>query len=74
VIAFAEPFTSWDAADFDREVWMRVLCDPQTSGGLLMSVPEESAAEMRVALEARGVLACALGRVTDGDAGAIVVR
>jgi len=74
VIAFAQAFTTWAASDFDPAVWMRLVCDPQTSGGLLMSVPEESAEEMRVALEARGVLACALGRVTDGDAGAIVVR
>ncbi len=74
VIAFCQPFTTWSAEDFDPEVWMRVLCDPQTSGGLLMSVPEESAEEMRVALSGRGVLSCVVGRVTTGEAGAIVVR
>ena len=74
VIAFCQPFTTWLAEDFDPEVWMRVLCDPQTSGGLLMSVPEESAEEMRVALSGRGVLACIVGRVAEGEAGAIFVR
>ncbi len=74
VIDFAEPFTAWESTRFDREVWMRVLCDPQTSGGLLMSVLEESAEEMRVALEVRGVLAGRVGRVTEGEPGAITVR
>jgi selenide,water dikinase len=76
VIAFAEPFTTWavGAEAADRDTWMRVLCDPQTSGGLLMSVPEESAGTMRVALESRGVLASLIGRVVAGEPGAIAVR
>lgn len=77
VIEFAEPFTTWaTSADLlaDRDIWMRLLCDPQTSGGLLMSVPEESAGEMRVALEGRGLLSRPVGRVVAGEPGAITVR
>ncbi len=74
VVAFSRPFTIWEAADFDPEVWMRVLCDPQTSGGLLMSVPEESAQEMRVELAVRGVLCAVVGHVVEGEPGTITVR
>ena len=74
VIAFAEPFTVWETTVFDAALWMRVLCDPQTSGGLLMAVPEESAEEMRVSLAGRGVLASVVGRVLEGEPGTIVVR
>ena len=74
VIAFAEPFTRWESADFDAAVWMQVLCDPQTSGGLLMSVPEESAEEMRVALAGRGANASVIGRIVEGEPGTISVR
>jgi len=74
VIAFAEPFTTWESDDFDPALWMKVLCDPQTSGGLLMSVPEESSAEMRVALSGRGVDASVIGRVIAGEPGTIAVR
>ena len=45
----------------DPSVWMRVLCDPQTSGGLLMSVPAESAQELQVAVQARGSIASRVG-------------
>jgi selenide,water dikinase len=74
VISFCRAFTTWSATDFDEGMWMRVLCDPQTSGGLLMSVPEESAEEMHVALSVRGVLSCAIGRVAHGESGSIIVR
>ncbi len=37
IVAWAEPFTRW-SADADETVWMRILCDPQTSGGLLLAV------------------------------------
>lgn len=74
VVAFAEPFTTWEASDFDRDLWMSVLCDPQTSGGLLVSVPGQSAEAMRAALESRGVLAAVIGRVVAGQPGVINVR
>jgi selenide,water dikinase len=73
VIAFAEPFTSWQA-DLDRDLWMRILCDPQTSGGMLMAVPADSAEQMRIGLEGRGVLAAQVGCMIEGEAGDIVIR
>ena len=50
-----------------------LLCDAQTSGGLLMSVPAERQQELIDALHAEGA-ACAavVGRITDGPAGTIV--
>ena len=74
VIAFAEPFTSWETSEFDAPTWMQVLCDPQTSGGLLMSVPAESAQELQVAVQARGSIASRVGCVVEGEAGRVTVR
>ena len=42
-----------DAGDVD-EVYVDLLCDPQTSGGLLFAVPEEEAEEMLRVLVVRG--------------------
>jgi len=41
----------------------RVLLDPQTSGGLLVSLPPASAAALRKALEQRGITAHEIGTV-----------
>ena len=73
IVEFAHTFTTWES-DLDQEVWLRILCDPQTSGGLLMSVPDEAAQPMRVALQGRGLLAAEVGRVLEGAAGHITVR
>lgn len=72
VIEFCEPFTTWESAA-DRALWMQVLCDPQTSGGLFFSVPEEDAGLLRVELEVRGVTAAAVGCVHAGEPGHIRV-
>jgi selenide,water dikinase len=48
-----------------------VLADAQTSGGLLISVPEERIERLRASLAARGVTAAEVGVVESGDAGNI---
>ena len=50
-----------------------LLYDPQTSGGLLLSVPESEATELLKALETAGVpMAVKIGEVADDSAGIIV--
>jgi selenide,water dikinase len=50
-----------------------LLYDPQTSGGLLLSVPESQAAELIAALNDAGVPnAVRIGTTIDGDAGIVV--
>jgi selenide,water dikinase len=82
VIEHVRHFTSWaahpapegpDAPVEDLTRW-RVLCDPQTSGGLLMSVEGSKADELMAALRARGVTPSLIGRVIDGAAGAITIE
>jgi selenide,water dikinase len=61
------------AADVDKAEQL-VLCDAQTSGGLLIAVVPEHAKELVVALEAKGT-ACAtiVGELTEGPAGHVNV-
>ena len=48
-----------------------VLADAQTSGGLLISVPEERVERLRAALAARGVTAAQVGVVEAENAGSL---
>ncbi len=50
-----------------------VLCDAQTSGGLLMAVPPARRSRLLAALQKRGVLAREIGRLTRGNPGRIHV-
>jgi selenide,water dikinase len=50
-----------------------VLADAQTSGGLLISVPEERVGRLRESLASRGVIAAQVGAVDAGDAGRLRV-
>ena len=43
----------------------RIMLDPQTSGGLLISLPEEEAGQLAAELEAAGFLGEQIGRVSD---------
>ena len=72
LIAWMGEVTRWDA-EADAEVWLRVLCDPQTSGGLLIAVPAERADTLASALTERGVLAARVGVCVSGDAGLVSV-
>ena len=59
---FAEAFVESDAAPaLEALAW-----DPQTSGGLLVSVPAERAVVLQATFEREGVFAARLGRVEQG--------
>ena len=64
-----------DRVEFgDQDETMRlILADAQTSGGLLISVPEDRAEELMERLEAAAPVAAIIGRVTDGAPGTIKV-
>jgi selenide,water dikinase len=50
------------------------LYDPQTSGGLLLSVPNSQATELLTALAAAGVSAAVrMGEIVEGSPGIVVV-
>lgn len=81
IIEYAAEFVDWPgrpaptgvAAPAEDLTRWRVLCDPQTSGGLLIAVAPEKAGSLVVGLEERGVLAAVIGRAMDGEAGRISV-
>lgn len=71
VINALDPHVDW--GDTER-AWKDALCDPQTSGGLLMSVDPARVDHLLAALAARGESAAVVGTVRAGEPGAIVVR
>jgi selenide,water dikinase len=50
-----------------------ILADAQTSGGLLICVPEDRAEELMELLDSAAPIAAIIGRVTDGAPGTIKV-
>jgi selenide,water dikinase len=62
-------------ADGVPEEAMAVVCDAQTSGGLLVAMPPEAAAEYVARLHAAGVSdAAVVGRITEKSGGRILIR
>jgi len=58
--------------DLSKELEL-TLFDPQTSGGLLLSLPAEQAGRLTAELEAAGVKAARIGEVVEGGTGIRVV-
>jgi selenide,water dikinase len=67
----AQTFTTWAAAVDERQ--RLILADAQTSGGLLIAIDPSAADAMSTALTGRGVLAAAIGAITDGEPGAVSI-
>ena len=66
--AGVEDYVDWDDAVTDNE--RLLLCDAQTSGGLLISIPEDRLDTLLNALETRGVeTRSVIGRITGGAPG-----
>ena len=68
---FAESFTTF-AGDVDERL-RRLVCDPMTSGGLLVAVPAERAPAMEAELRAAAPATVAIGALGEGEPGAIEV-
>jgi selenide,water dikinase len=67
----ADGFTAWSPAlDDDTRT---VLCDAQTSGGLLIAVAPAALGQLVRALEERGTLAAVIGELREGPAGTVEV-
>jgi selenide,water dikinase len=81
VIAYAAEFTSWGAhpapltagAPADDLTPWRILCDPQTSGGLLIAASPEDTVRLVEGLQSRGVLAAVVGHAVAGEPGRVTV-
>jgi selenide, water dikinase len=73
LLAWGRDFIDWHA-DEDATTWLRLLLDPQTSGGLLIAVDAKRADVLATALAARGVMAALVGGFSAGEAGRITVR
>ncbi len=57
------------------DIWLEIMCDPQTSGGLLMAVKQDKAAEMIKQLQSRGITRAAIvGEVTADTTGLIQLQ
>jgi selenide,water dikinase len=66
--AFVSPSVDWGELP---ELEQLILADAQTSGGLLISVPETRAEALREAFGRRGVFATEIGEVGTGSPGRI---
>ncbi len=64
--------TNWESVEkqvtLAQREWKSVLCDPQTSGGLLVAVEESAVDEVERIFEARGIAGVSIGKLTEmGD-------
>jgi selenide, water dikinase len=69
--AFVEPHVDWGELSEPEQL---ILADAQTSGGLLIAIPEERVPALRTALEDRGVAGDEVGVVEPGEAGRVTIR
>lgn len=69
---WAGEFALWGAAA-QKDTWMKVLCDPQTSGGLMIAVHAQAADELERELKSRDVLAARIGRCTADARGRVTI-
>lgn len=62
---YLNDYVIWDDISYEYQM---ILCDSQTSGGLLISVPEEKSDDLVKALQSSGTLASAvIGRIMQDD-------
>jgi selenophosphate synthase len=71
-LEYAEKFAVWDErVSYNKKV---LLCDAQTSGGLLVCMPESHADEFLQKLDESGVTGVVIGKMLSEGTGLITVR
>ncbi len=70
--AYADQKTRWD--ERVDEVTRTLLCDAQTSGGLLLSVAPEAAEAAVARMQGEGIAAARIGELTVGPPGVVTVE
>ncbi len=58
----------------DKTIWNRIICDPQTSGGLMLALPESAAQRYSAVLAQAGEQVWIIGRFVEGEAGQLHFR
>jgi selenide,water dikinase len=66
IVSWAKEFITFDETYLpdEQELWLNIVCDPQTSGGLLFALPRDDAGEY---LQRMGCSAVAIGRCVAGE-------
>jgi len=70
-LEYVNQVARWD--DDGDDVMRLMLCDAQTSGGLLISLPEDRAADLERELRKRAIASARVGEITSGEPGTLVI-
>jgi selenide, water dikinase len=71
---YMKPHLRWKGPAEEKDDALLILADPQTSGGLLVALPEDKCNCLFAALEDRGVSGSIIGQITSALPGKIVVK
>jgi selenide,water dikinase len=71
---YMKPHLKWRGPAVEKDDALLILADPQTSGGLLIALPEDKCNCLFSALEDRGVSGSIIGQITSALSGKITVK
>ncbi len=72
-LEYMRPHIIWEGQAEEKDDALITLADPQTSGGLLISVPPDKLEQLLNVLQESGSNGHPIGRITEGPAGKIVI-
>ena len=70
---YIKAHVSWQGSPDEQDDGLIILADPQTSGGLLVALPEKNLQDYLTALEEKGANGHFIGRIIDGSPGTITI-
>lgn len=70
---YIKAHVSWQGRFDQKDDALIILADPQTSGGLLVALPEANLQEYLTSLKEKNADGCLIGRIIEGSPGAITI-